>query len=278
MTETPKPTDADLELKTKLRKVWAQGNYAAVAAEIVPALGPTLVQACDVTGEDQVLDVAAGTGNAALPAAERGAEVTASDLTPELLDYGMHIAEARGVGLDWVVADAEALPFPDASFDVVLSCVGVMFAPHHQETANELVRVCRPGGRIGLINWTPEGFIGRMFATMKPYAPPPPPGAQPPPLWGNQKHVEALFANRVEILRAERRTLRVDRFGSPEDFLHYFKANYGPTIAVYKSLSATPERAKALDGKLRDLVTQFSSGSDDAAMDWEYLLVTARRS
>ena len=165
---------------------------------------------------DRVLDVAAGSGNVAIPAAETGATVVASDLTPELFDAGRARAAERGVSLDWREADAEALPFADGDFDVVLSCVGVMFAPHHRAAADELIRVCRPGGRIGLISWTPEGFIGRLFATMKPYAPAPPPGAQPPPLWGSEEHVQELLGDRVTDVAMERRTLRVEHFGSAE--------------------------------------------------------------
>ncbi|MCQ1956594.1 class I SAM-dependent methyltransferase [Arthrobacter sp. zg-Y826] len=277
MTETQSGVEADRELKAKLRAVWALGNYTAVATEIISGLGPVLVQACNITDRDEVLDVAAGTGNAAIPAAETGADVTASDLTPELLESGKRLAEARGANLSWVVADAEALPFADGSFDTVISCVGVMFAPHHRQTAAELVRVCRPGGRIGLINWTPEGFIGRMFASMKPYAPPPPPGAQPPPLWGSVEHVQSLLAGRVREFWAERRTVRVDRFATPEEFLAFFKANYGPTIAVYKSIAGSPDRAAALDEELMALVRRFSAGTGGTAMDWEYLLVTAHR-
>ncbi|WP_026532591.1 class I SAM-dependent methyltransferase [Arthrobacter sp. H41] len=278
MTDTTAITpDADQALKAKHRAMWAQGNYTAVATELIPSLGPVLVRQCGINGDQRVLDVAAGTGNAAIPAAETGATVTASDLTPELLDSGKRIAESRGVNLEWAVADAEALPFESGAFDVVMSCVGVMFAPHHQLTANELARVCRPGGTIGLINWTPEGFIGRMFATMKPYAPPPPPGAQPPPLWGRREHVESLFEGQVHDLEADRKTVRIDRFTEPGDFLSYFKTNYGPTIAVYKSLAATPERVDALDADLLALVAEFSTGNDGTAMDWEYLLVTVRR-
>lgn len=269
--------DADRELKAKHRAMWAQGNYTAVATEIIPGLGPILVQACDITGKDGVLDVAAGTGNAALPAAETGARVTASDLTPELLESGKRLAEIRSLSLDWVTADAESLPFGEGVFDAVVSCVGVMFAPHHQQAANELARVCRPGGRIGLINWTPEGFIGRMFAAMKPYAPAPPPGAQPPPLWGQPEHLEAIFAAQVDDWQAERRTLHVDHFQTPDEFLAYFKTNYGPTIAVYKSLAATPDRAESLDDDLRSLAGQFGAGSD-GGMAWEYLLAVGRRS
>ena len=148
--------DADRALKAKHRALWASGDYPAVAAELIPALGPELVQACGIRPGDRVLDVAAGSGNAAIPAAVAGAIVTASDLTPELFGAGRRIAAERGVELEWVEADAEAVPFADNSFDVVTSCVGAMFAPHHQATANELVRVCRPGGTIGMINWTPE--------------------------------------------------------------------------------------------------------------------------
>ena len=164
---------------------------------------------------DHVLDVAAGSGNAAIPAAQAGAIVTASDLTPELFDAGRRIAGERGVELEWVEADAEALPFADNSFDVVMSSVGAMFAPHHQATADELIRVVRPGGTIGMINWTPQGFIGQLFATMKPYAPPPPPGASPAPLWGNEAHVRDLFGERVTGLSTRRQTVLMDHSADP---------------------------------------------------------------
>ncbi len=277
MTDTTTTTDADRALKAKHRAMWAQGDYAAIASDIISSLGIDLVGALGITRGQHVLDIAAGTGNAAIPAAERGATVTASDLTPELLDIGQQLAQQRGVTLDWRVADAEALPFDSATFDTVMSCVGVMFAPHHQLTANELARVCRSGGSIGLINWTPEGFIGQMFATMKPYAPPPPPGAQPPPLWGNEDHVRSLFEGQVTDLRAERRTVRVDRFDSPEEFVDYFKTKYGPTISVYKFIGDNAEKAAALDADLRALVTRFSAGTGSTTVDWEYLLVTAKR-
>jgi SAM-dependent methyltransferase len=184
--------EADRELKAKHRALWASGDYPAVATELIGELGPELVRACAVKSGDRVLDVAAGSGNAAIPAAAAGAIVTASDLTPELFDAGRRIAGERRLALEWVEADAEAMPFADNSFDVVMSCVGAMFAPHHQATADELVRVVRPGGTIGMINWTPEGFIGNLFGTMKPYAPPPPPGASPAPLWGNEDHVRTV--------------------------------------------------------------------------------------
>ena len=188
-TQTTNAADAGRALKAKHRAMWAFGDYPAVATDLVSSLGPILVDACQIRPGDRVLDVAAGTGNAAIPAAEAGARVVASDLTPELLETGQREAGRRGTTLEWRQADAEDLPFADGEFDTVMSCLGVMFAPFHQASADELIRVCRPGGTIGLVNWTPEGFIGQMFATMKPYAPPPPPGAQPPPLWGREDHV-----------------------------------------------------------------------------------------
>ena len=182
--------------------MWASGDYPSMVETFLLPLGPRLVDACGIGPGMRVLDVAAGTGNASLPAAQRGARVTASDLTPELLEAGRRRAEAEGLELEWVEADAEHLPFEDASFDVVMSSIGAMFAPHHQDVADELVRVCRPGGTIGLLSWTPEGMIGALFRTMGPFAPPPPPGAQPPPLWGSEEHVRELFGDRVEFRHA----------------------------------------------------------------------------
>src|SRR5690606_24079211 len=156
------------------------------------------VEACALESGQRVLDVAAGTGNASIPAAEAGAAVTASDLTPELLEAGRTRAEAAGVELDWVTADAEDLPFEDASFDVVMSSIGAMFAPRHQAVADGLGRVCRPGGTAALLSWTPEGMLGHLFKTIGPFAPPPPPGAQPPPLWGSEDHLRDLFGDRVD--------------------------------------------------------------------------------
>ncbi len=268
-------TPAPDVLKAKHRAMWALGDYPAVASNVIHELGGELVRACGVRQGDRVLDVAAGSGNAAIPAALLGADVVASDLTPELLEVGRHLAGVGGARLDWREADAEALPFADGEFDTVMSCVGVMFAPHQQRAADELVRVCRPGGTIGLINWTPEGFIGQMFAAMRPYAPPPPPGAQPPPLWGDPEHVRSLLGDRVTGVDARRQRLRVDRFARPEEFREFFKACYGPTIATYRFVSEDPERVAALDAALDDLASRHLA---DGAMDWEYLLVTAQRS
>ncbi|WP_033312222.1 methyltransferase domain-containing protein [Streptomyces iakyrus] len=279
MTMQNSAVEADRALKSKHRAMWAQGDYPSLAAEVIPELGPVLVEACGVRPGLRVLDVGAGSGNAAIPAALAGADVVASDLTPELFEAGRRVAEKQGAHLTWQEADAEALPFRDAEFDIVLSCVGVMFAPHHQQAAGELVRVCRPGGTIGLLSWTPQGFIGRMFAAMKPYAPPPPPGAQPPPLWGDEDHVRALLGDRVTDISAERRTVRIDRFATPEMFRDYFKERYGPTISVYKNIAGEPDRAAALDGALVDLARDADqgSGSGGTVLEWEYLLFTARR-
>ena len=275
MTNQTEIDEADRALKAKHRGMWALGDYPAVATQLIPELGPVLVEACGISAGDRVLDVGAGSGNAAIPAALAGASVVASDLTPELFDAGRALAADRGAELEWQEADAEALPFAHSAFDTVMSCVGVMFAPHHQRSADELVRVCRPGGTIGVLSWTPEGFIGQMFATMKPFAPPPPPGASPAPLWGDEAHVRELFGDRVTDLVARRQTVRIGRFGRAEDFRRYFKDNYGPTIAVYRSLGADSERIAALDTALDDLARRF--GADEGVMDWEYLLVTARR-
>jgi ubiquinone/menaquinone biosynthesis C-methylase UbiE len=264
----------DRALKAKHRALWASGDYAAVAAELIPAFGPELVRASGVQAGDRVLDIAAGSGNAAIPAAEAGAIVTASDLTPELFDAGRRIAASRGVELEWVEADAEALPFADDSYDVVMSSVGVMFAPHHQAAADELIRVCRPGGTIGLINWTPQGFIGNLFKTMKPYAPPPPPGASPAPLWGDEDHVRELFGDRVTNLQLRRQEIVIDHSPTPGQFREYWKRNYGPTIAVYQGLVGDPERTAALDAAFLDFLRDWLRHGRYEA---EYLLVTARK-
>ena len=269
-------TPEDRALKAKHAAMWASGSYRAVADEIVAPLGGVLVETVDVQPGQRVLDVAAGTGTSAIPAARRGAAVTATDLTPELLDVGRATTGADGPELTWETADAEALPYDDGSFDVVLSCIGVMFAPHHQQAADELVRVCRPGGTIGVLSWTPEGFIGQMFATMKPYAPPPPPGASPAPLWGRADHVRELFGDRVTDLVARQQTLRTNRFATGAEFRDFFKTNYGPTIAVYRFIADDPAKVEALDADLAALGDRFLR--EDGTMPWEYLIVVGRRS
>jgi len=277
MTDVIDTAQADQLLKARHRAMWASGDYAAVATGVIPQLGPALVAACGVQRGDRVLDVAAGSGNAAVPAALAGADVVASDLTPELLEAGRRLADEAGARLEWRQADAEALPFADGEFDVVLSCVGVMFAPHHRAAADELVRVCRPGGRIGLLSWTPEGFVGQLLATMRPYVPAPPPGAQPPPLWGREDHVRELLGERVSELEMRRGQLTVDAFAAPEDFRDFFKASYGPTIAGYRAIAGEPERVAALDRDLAELARAQARSTEPFTMDWEYLLVTARR-
>ena len=279
MTGSRRRTDADRELKAKHRALWASGDYPAVAAELIPELGPELVRACGVKPGDRVLDVAAGSGNAAIPAAAAGASSPRATSRPSCSTPAGAIAAERGVELEWVEADAEAMPFADNSFDVVMSCVGAMFAPHHQATADELVRVVRPGGTIGMINWTPEGFIGNLFATMKPYAPPPPPGASPAPLWGNEDHVRTLFGDRVADLTARRQTVRMDHCANPTEFREYWKRNYGPTIAAYR-FNAGPARARRRTGPgLPDASSPTGTGDGPigAAYDAEYLLVTATK-
>jgi SAM-dependent methyltransferase len=276
---TTTTTDADRALKARHRAMWAIGDYPAVAREVVAGVGPVLVEACGVRRGDRVLDVAAGTGSAAIPAALAGADVVASDLAPELFDDGRIRAAAAGADLEWREADAEALPFPDATFDVVMSAIGVMFAPHHAAAAAELVRVCRPGGTIGVLSWTPGGFIGQMFAAMKPYVPAPPPGVQPPPLWGDEAHVRELLGDAVSGLEARRERLTVDRFATAEEFRDFFKATYGPTIVAYRGIADDAGRTAALDADLAALGDRFlRTGADGRpVMDWEYLLVTARR-
>ncbi|WP_428341761.1 class I SAM-dependent methyltransferase [Mycobacterium sp.] len=263
----------DHGIESRHRALWALGDYATVATEVVSPLGPVLVRASGIAAGDRVLDVAAGSGNAAIPAALIGAKVTASDLVPELLERGA--ALARGLNVRWCEANAEALPFGVAEFDAVMSCVGVMFAPHHQRAADELVRVCRPGGTIGLLSWTPEGFIGQMFATMKAYIPAPPPGVRPPPRWGDADYVRALLGDGITDFVAERRALSVDRFGDGAAFRDFFKIYYGPTISAYRGIADAPDQAAALDVELADLGDRYLAGS--STMEWEYLLVTARR-
>ncbi|GAB3606724.1 class I SAM-dependent methyltransferase [Conyzicola nivalis] len=278
MTDLTHSVDADRALKAKHRAMWASGNYPELASDLISSLGPVLVEAVGVRQGDRVLDIAAGSGNASIPAALAGGTVIASDLTPELFDEGRRQAAERGVELEWREADAEALPFADGEFDVVISCIGVMFAPHHRVAADELLRVCRQGGRIGLLSWTPGGFVGQMLATMKPYAAAPPPGAEPPPLWGDERHVRALLGDRVNGVELTTGTVTIDRFATPDEFRQYFASHYGPTIAAYRNVGDDPERTAALDADLVALAERYDQGSDGGlVLEWEYLLLTARR-
>jgi SAM-dependent methyltransferase len=265
------------ELKTRHRAMWASGDYASMVETFLLPLGPRLVEAAGIRPGMRVLDVAAGTGNASLSAAETGAEVVASDLTPELLEAGRLRAEGAGLELDWVEADAEELPFPDESFDVVLSAIGVMFAPHHQAAADELVRVCRPGGTIALLSWTPEGMIGSLFRTMGPFMPAPPPGVQPPPLWGSDAHLRELFGDRVELRTLERDVLDVTAFERPLDYGEHFKARYGPTIAA-RANAERNDRAAEFDEALDRFSDEWNRGTPERArFEMEYLVATGTR-
>jgi SAM-dependent methyltransferase len=271
------PVDSDLELKARHRAMWGSGDYPSMVETFLLPLGPALVEACGIGPGMTVLDVAAGTGNAAIPAAQRGATVTASDLTPELLEAGRGRAEAAGVELEWVEADAENLPFEDGSFDVVMSSIGAMFAPHHERTAAELGRVCRLGGTIGLLSWTPEGMIGALFRTMAPFAPPPPPGAQAPPLWGGEDHLRGLFGDRVSFHTLQRRQLEVTAFTHPTDYAAHFKDRYGPTIAA-RANAAKAGREAELDTALDAFCEEWNRGdAEDARFEMEYLLAVGTR-
>jgi SAM-dependent methyltransferase len=273
-TSPATPDAEDAALKARHATMWGLGDYAAVARDVIPSLGGTIVDAAGVACGDRVLDLAAGTGNATLPAARTGASVVAADLSPALVDIGRRATADAGIDVEWHVADAEALPFADASFDVVLSCVGLMFAPHHERSAAELLRVTRPDGRIALLSWTPSGFVGRLFGVMKPFAPAPPPAAQPAPLWGDEAHVRGLLGDGVTDVEATRRLLDV-RFDSPEAFRDFFKTAYGPTVATYRSVADDADRVAALDAGLAELAREATDA--DGVMRWEYLLLTARR-
>jgi ubiquinone/menaquinone biosynthesis C-methylase UbiE len=277
-TEVPVATEAGRELKAATRAAWALGDYHRFAKETIWELGEVLVRACGISTGQSVLDVAAGTGNTAIRAAEAGAEVVASDLTPENFEAGRREAEAHGVELEWVEADAEALPFADGEFDVVTSSFGAIFAPDHRAVADEMLRVCRPGGTIGMLNFTPEGLISDFFGALASYMPPPPPGALPPPVWGSEEHVRQLFGDRVESLEMTRRHY-VERADSPREYRELFKQTFGPVVGIYASLAEEPERAAALDRDFLEFATRATSGSPDGPSEYryEYLLVVARR-
>jgi SAM-dependent methyltransferase len=268
---------SDSELKGRHRKMWASGDYPHMVETFLLPLGPRLVEACGIGEGMLVLDVAAGTGNASIPAAQAGAQVTASDLTPELFDAGRKRAEGEGVELEWVQADAENLPFEDESFNVVMSSIGVMFAPHHEQAAGEMVRVCRPGGTIGLMSWTPEGMIGGLFKTMGPFAPPPPPGASPPPLWGSEDHLGELFGNRVDWRANERDTLEITQFDHPEDYGDHFKSYYGPTI-VARANAENEGKDEEFDEALVRFGEEWNLGTPEKArFEQEYLISVGTR-
>ncbi len=256
------------ELKRRARAMWAAGDYAAIAARELWPLGERAAGRAAIRPGDDVLDVACGTGNAAIRAAEAGGRVVALDLTPELLDTGRELAAAAGVDVDWVEGDAEALPFPDASFDVVLSTVGVMFAPRHRIAAGELVRVLRPRGRIVLCNWAEGSVICEVLRTVARYLPPPPDFVAPPWLWGSEQHVRGLFAPEDVDLSFERGRLHFPPFDSAAADVEFHSTRLGPLVAVRAQTEA--------DGRwpsLREELERLHDGLDSA----EYLLVVGRR-
>jgi ubiquinone/menaquinone biosynthesis C-methylase UbiE len=251
--------------------MWALGDYHRFATATVWPLGPELVAACGIAPGQRVLDVAAGTGNVAIRAAEVGAQVVACDLTPENFDAGRAEARERGVDLDWVQADAQALPFADGEFDVVTSSFGAIFAPDHRATASEMLRVCRPGGTIGMLNFRPEGAAAEFFSLLAGYAPPS--SGPSPVLWGDEQHVRELFGDTVQTTRG-RYVERVD--GGPAGYRELFNTTFGPVIAIRSGLD--PERAAALDRDFLDFATRWNEGSPGGAAEipYEYLLVLVR--
>jgi SAM-dependent methyltransferase len=260
-------------LKDAHRRTWASGDYPLIA-ELVTDVGETVVARAGIEPGSDVLDVAAGSGNAAIPAALAGAHVIASDLTPELFDAGRRRAAAAGVGIEWITADAEDLPFEDARFDAVLSSLGVQFAPRHEVATRELVRVCRPGGTIALGNWAADSYIGRFWTTMGPYMPAPPDYASPPPGWGRVEHVERLFAEHPVRLSIERATLYFEE-ESPQSFIDLFADNYGPLLQAKLKLE---DRWPALREELIALSAESNISTDGhfkAASD--YLVILARK-
>ena len=277
-TDTTVDTDANRQIKAAARQAWALGNYHRFAKATVWELGAVLVEACGIFAGQRVLDVATGTGNTAIRAAQAGADVVASDLTPENFEAGRGEAEAHKVELEWVEADCEVLPFADHEFDVVTSSLGAIFAPNHQAVADEMLRVCRPGGTIGMINFTPEGLISKFFAALAPYGPPPPPAALPPPLWGSENHVRGLFGGRLESLEMARREY-VEKAASPRDYCALFRQTFGPVVAIYQTLADQPDRLASLDSDFLEYATHSNRGSRDgpAEYHYEYLLVVARK-
>ena len=225
------------ELKRSHRATWAAGDYAAVARVIEETPPRELLTRVHVTPGHEVLDVATGTGNVALRAAAAGAQVVGLDLTPALLDTARLRAARAGAVVDWVVGDAEDLPFEDGRFDRVLSAFGVQFAPRHEVGARQLERVCRPGGRIGLVSWTPDGQVGELFGIVGRHLPPPPPFASPPPLWGSEQHVRALFEGTGLELEFARGTTPW-RFPSAEAYTVFMETRYGPLVKARERLTA----------------------------------------
>lgn len=267
------PTDLTA-LKDRQQTAWSSGDYAVIGTTL-QIVGESLAEACDLCWDERVLDVAAGNGNASLAAARRGCKVTSTDYVGALLDRGAERALAERLAIDFQTADAEALPFADASFDVVLSTFGVMFTPDQTKAAAEMVRVCRPGGRIGMANWTPEGFIGQVFKTLGRHLPPPP-GVQPPSRWGVVSHLESLFGASSASIRATPLMFNF-RYRSAAHFIDVFRTWYGP---VHKAFAALPaEGAAALEKDLTELLNRMNrAGNGSLIVPSEYLEIVITRS
>lgn len=277
MSEVSSPTQLAIDfaaIKARQQGTWSSGNYAVVGA-ILQIVGENLCEAMDLRAGSRVLDVAAGNGNATLAAAHRWCDVTSTDYVPALLEAGQRRAQAEGYDIHFQEADAENLPFPDASFDAVMSTFGVMFTPDQEKAAAEMARVCKPGGKIGLANWTPESFIGQLFKTIGKYAPPPA-GIKPPSLWGTRARLEALFgASAAEISTASRAF--VFRFRSPEHWLEVFRTYYGPMVKTFGALDA--EKQAALTQEVLQLLAAGNrSGDGTLVLPSEYLEVVVTRS
>ncbi len=256
-------------------EVWSSGDYADVCDRMIPGLGGRLVELADIHAGVEVLDVAAGSGNAALPAARAGAIVTALDITPALLEVGSRRASAAGLDVEWVHGDAKALPFAEASFDRVLSCVGVQFCADHDAAASELVRVCRPGGQIALIAWTPGGFIGQVLATVAKATGGG--GSRPSPLdWGSEDKLSELFSEQVRDISMHREYVDMPS-ASPGDWVQYMATNYGPLVRARVALQARGEWER-LSERLSEVASAHDSGDGDAfSARAEYLMAVFRR-
>jgi ubiquinone/menaquinone biosynthesis C-methylase UbiE len=260
-------------LKARQMAAWGSGDYAVIGTTL-QIVGEQLAEACDLRCDERVLDVAAGNGNASLAAARRGCLVTSTDYVVSLLERGAERARADHLDVKFRVADVEALPFDDASFDAVLSTFGVMFAPDHARSAAEMARVCRPGGRIGLANWTPDSLIGRMFKVLGRYIPPPA-GVQPPSLWGVQAHVQSLFGDALASMAVTARSFNF-RYRSARHFIEVFRTWYGP---VHKAFAALPaEQADALERDLAELLESLNrAGASSLVVPSEYLEIVITR-
>ena len=275
MTQTLETPTSDLEaLKQRQQQTWASGDFSVVAARIV-IVAEQLCDAADLHAGWRVLDVATGSGNAAIAAARLGCKAVGIDYVPALLERGRRRADAEGLSVELLEGDAEALPFPDASFDAVTSVFGSMFAPDHARTAAELLRVCRPGGTIALASWTPTGFIGELFRTVAAHVPPPA-GVQSPLLWGTEAHLRELFGDGVDSLEVTERTFTF-RFTSAEDFATFFRLWYGPTVKAFAALDGPAQQA--LEQDLIELANRSDRlGAEAIAMPATYLeaVATAR--